>query len=304
MPDENSKAPQFVETGLKSLVTEAAFSLAAWRGDHWRASGSAVSVAARLLITAKHVVTDYFDHLERSTKLRSNARGSFEIVARQMLREGEETALWRARRLWLSPSTDIAFVLVDPASASAASYARWRVPPLQLMPPHVGERVVAFGYQTPVVDVAYDGNLMTVRWDDHPTTSVGEVIEVYHARRDNCFLTFPCFCTNSRFEGGMSGGPVFNDSGEVCGLVCSSVSGGVEEGHVSFVASLWPAMATFIHVGINGHISDTPVRALELAQAGIINARGWEHVAIIPGDDDSQTRLELRAANPVVAPDG
>lgn len=305
MSGDNSKIPQFVETGLKSLVTEVAFSLAAWRGDHWRASGSAVSVGNRLLITAKHVVEDYFDHVEeRSVTLRGSVTGNFGIIARQMLREGEEIALWRARRLWLSPATDIAFVLVEPMSESAVSYARWRVPPFQLVPPQAGDRVVAFGYHTPVVDVVSDGNLMTVHWDDHPTTSVGEVIEVYHTRRDNYLLKFPSFCTNSRFEGGMSGGPVFNDSGEVCGLVCASVSAGFEEGHISYVASLWPAMATFIHVGVNGQLSDTPVRVLELAQAGVINARGWERVTIIPGESDSQIQLEIPAANLAATPDG
>ncbi len=291
--DEMSKAPAFVETGLKSLVTEVAFSLAAWRGDSWRASGTAVSIAARLLITAKHVVADYWDHLERPVALRGSLNASFRVLARQMLSEGEEMVLWTVRRIWLSPNTDIAFLLVDPFSESAKRYSRWRVPPLQLLPPAPGDRVVAFGYHTPEVQVSLNGPAMTVTWDDHPSTAVGEVTETYAVKRDSSFLNFPCFQTNSRFEGGMSGGPIFNDAGEVCGLVCSSLLQPSSDGHISFAVCPWPSMATFIHVGLDGRVAEHPVRVLDLARAGILNVRGAEKLSIVPEADDYSIRLQL-----------
>lgn len=294
-----SKTPDFVETGLKSLVTEIAFSLAAWRDDRWHPSGTAVSIASRLLITAKHVVADYCDHLEGPLTLRGNLKVSFRILARQMLGEGAEMALWNVRRMWLSPNTDIAFLLVDPASESAKRYSRWRVPPLQLVPPAVGDRVVAFGYHTPEIQMTINGPAITVAWNDHPSTSIGEVTETYAVKRDSQVLNFPCFQTNSRFEGGMSGGPVFNDSGEVCGLVCSSLLQPRADSHVSFAVCPWPAMATFIHFTLDGRVAEHPVRVLDLAKAGVLNVRGSERLSIVPGVNDSSIRLEL-APTPAV----
>lgn len=76
------------------------------------------------------------------------------------------------------------------------------------------------------------------------STSVGTVVEIHDERRDNFSITWPCFRVNARFDGGMSGGPVFNEAGELCGLVCACMPPGEPGGdHVSYVTSLWPMLA-------------------------------------------------------------
>jgi len=288
--DELSKKPDFVESGLASVVTEVAFALAVHLDDSWHASGTAVSVGGGLLMTAKHVVEDYWERLGTGGRLRGSLSANFRIVARQMLGAGKELAYWRATRCWTSPATDIAFILVVPLSESAARYRRWRVPQLQLNPPQTGEKVVAFGYHTPEVSVTRDANRLRVEWDDHPSVSVGEVTEVHPVLRDRHLLRFPCFQTNSRFDGGMSGGPIFNDQGQVCGLVCATMVGDPQAGHTSYGLTLWPAMGMLINIGVDGAVSETPIRVLEIAKAGVISALGWESVSLVPIDDGVEIR--------------
>jgi len=291
MPEKFSKEPQFVETGLKSPITELAFSLAAYKDGKWRASGTAVSIASRFLITAKHVIQDYWKHFGDGSKLRGSITGEFGIIARQMLNGGSQMSIWQVRRMWLSPNTDIAFLKVDPITEYAKNYKKWRVPQLQLSPPNIGERVSAFGYHTPDINFKQEGNKIEVRWDDHPSTSVGEVESVFEHRRDNSFMNFPCFQTNARFEGGMSGGPIFNDSGKVCGLVCSSLVGSSLEGFTSYGTVLWPSMSTYVHFTPDGKFSDVPHRLLDLANSGVINTTDNEKLEIIRAKDDSIIRF-------------
>ena len=113
------------------------------------------------------------------------------------------------------------------------------------------------------------------------SATVGEVIEIHAEMRDSGRLQFPCYRVNARFDGGMSGGPVFSDRGRVCGIVCSSLPPSQEgEEHVSYVATLWPAMAIPVHVDPSGAEIDQPYPLLRLAQMNIISAAGFENVAM------------------------
>jgi hypothetical protein len=38
-------------------------------------------------------------------------------------------------------------------------------------------------------------------------------------------LTFPCFEINTHVIGGMSGGPLYNEAGHLCGLICAGQDG-------------------------------------------------------------------------------
>ena len=40
-------------------------------------------------------------------------------------------------------------------------------------------------------------------------------------------LPFPCYHVGARFDAGMSGGPVFDEYGSLCGLVCASLGSGL-----------------------------------------------------------------------------
>ena len=95
-------------------------------------------------------------------------------------------------------------------------------------------------------------------------------------------LKFPCFKVNARFKGGMSGGPIFNRNGELCGTICSSLSfmdGDTESD--SYVCTLWPSMATLVDLEFQEFKLGKFYPVLNLARKGIIKAKGWEKVILI-----------------------
>jgi hypothetical protein len=108
--------------------------------------------------------------------------------------------------------------------------------------PEIGERVAAFGYRRSSIQVsknAAGGNHIDL--NDEPMTSVGVVREVYEWKRDSAVLPFPCYYVGARFDAGMSGGPVFDETGALCGIVCTNLDASHLVGEpVSYVSTLWP----------------------------------------------------------------
>lgn len=110
-------------------------------------------------------------------------------------------------------------------------------------------------------------------------TSTGQVIEVLAERRD-FMLDWPCFRVDARFDGGMSGGPVFNEAGLVCGIISSNMPpSSSDEEHVSYATTLWPMLAITTNFPIGGL---EPKKRLveELVRDGTIAAEHWEDVTL------------------------
>jgi hypothetical protein len=160
---------------------------------------------------------------------------------------------------------------------------------LNVLPPVVGSRIVGFGYHSSKISLGVETpEQITVEWFDSPATTVGEVIEIHHKQRDSSMLPFPCFQTNARFEHGMSGGPVFNESGELCGLICSGFPPD-DNTYTSYAVSIWPALGTELDLPYEGFLRGAKYSCLELARRNIITANGWERVNL-----ESPTRVSLR----------
>jgi hypothetical protein len=263
MNDEN----RFFETELTSPITEIALQVTSNvdGGDHY-ASGMAVLFAPNLAFIARHVLEEHWSrHEGRPMPLTGEVAGHFTLLLLQIV--NGQGNLWSVRRLWTAELTDIVVLHVQSFSEGAARY-HFRNLTLELMPPRVGEAVAAFGYH---------GNETEILGPRHiqiralPSTSHGEVIEVHHHHRDIAFLRFPCFRTNARFEGGMSGGPVFNASGHLCGLVCAALPPTADhEEYVGYVVLLWPAMAIPIDVDREGHPRGVRYPLVELQSFGLM----------------------------------
>ncbi len=101
--------------------------------------------------------------------------------------------------------------------------------------------------------------------------SIGVVRDIFEMRRDQ-HLPFPCYQVSARFDGGMSGGPVFDETGSLCGLVCSNIDSSHLEGEpISYVTTLWPLFCNVV----NGDRGDkypqgVSYPAIELARGGQI----------------------------------
>ena len=67
--------------------------------------------------------------------------------------------------------------------------------------------------------------------------SQGHVREVHLDRRDDVLMKFPCFQTDCKFVGGMSGGPVIEfRTGSAVGVICSGFAVPEEESPISYVS--------------------------------------------------------------------
>jgi hypothetical protein len=283
----------YKETGLRSVITEFALELTSLKDDYWHSSGTAIIIGPHLAITTKHVIEDYWRTFEQK-RLKNNINGTFSIQAFQGIDEGKDGALWDVTKVWLSPFTDIAFLRLTPASANAFSYT-WRIPVMNLMPPQVGSRIAGFGYHSPQITIMASDNINEVHWRSSPTTTIGKVIEIHERRRDAGMLMFPCFRVDARFDGGMSGGPIFNEIGQLCGIICSSfppIEGETE--NVSFVTSLWPSMGTMIDLDREGLQAGTYYPVLELAKQKVIRAVNWERIILIKDSSGAIQQVGLR----------
>ncbi len=91
----------------------------------------------------------------------------------------------------------------------------------------------------------------------------------------------------------MSGGPVLNEQGRLCGIICSNMPpppGHEDGGHVSYVSTLWPAMGTMVDCQWDGRYPlGTFYPVYEMAKAGIIHARDLDFVEVTVRADGTQT---------------
>ncbi len=272
-----SKKSTFKSNKQFNIITEFSLSLTTQKGDKSYASGTAVIIAPYLAITAKHVIEDYFElHDRKSIKKKTGAfSGTFSLFAFQTLNNIKDDGVWIISRLWPCQETDLYLLMLTPYSNAAKNY-KWRCPPVSFSLPKVGDRMSAFGYSESKID--NESNFLSYE----TSTSIGKVIEVHEKMRDSVRLNFPCFMVNSRFDGGMSGGPVFNDNGELCGLICSSLEPlSIHEPHVSYVTLLWPLLRTLIDIPYKelDKVGIYPV--MKLIEYNILHAVGHENIKII-----------------------
>ncbi|MBW1988336.1 MAG: trypsin-like peptidase domain-containing protein [Deltaproteobacteria bacterium] len=260
-------------------------------GDYYP-SGTAIIISKFMAITAKHVILDFYYRLDKKSmdNPAGNLAGTFNLQVFQILNNGKTGRVWNVTKLWLCNFTDIAVLMLIPVSKEALDY-RWSIPILDLIPPEIGERVFCFGYRKP--KITKNGN--TIEWIVDPITSTVSVKCLHHEKRDSCRLSFPCFQIDARFDGAMSGGPVFNDSGKLCGIICSNLPPtSDEEEHVSYVTSLWPLMALEIDINRKGHPKGIHYPILELVQDNFVRAVGWEKIKLIKDKDGHITNMVLR----------
>lgn len=121
------------------------------------------------------------------------------------------------------------------------SHLQWpQLPLISLAPPQVGEKVTAFGFPDSITVGSNVKNSANAHLFFR--SSSGLVEELHHERRDSSGLNFPCFRFDARIDGGMSGGPILNSAGHICGVICSSLPAtSPDDSHSSYGVPIWPA---------------------------------------------------------------
>jgi hypothetical protein len=280
---------RFLDTPLPSPITEFVCLVTSnANGAQNYASGTAAIVGPNLAFCARHVLDEHWQLHEGRRISAGNNPGQFSFVLVQLVEN--RLNLWTATEVWTSGATDIAAFYITPASDNARGYT-FRRPVLELMPPLVGERIRAFGYHSN--EVSLENGEIVLR--QAASTALGTVLEVHDEYRDRSRMPFPCFRTNARFDGGMSGGPVFNEAGHLCGLICSSLpASSPGEEHASYAASLWPAMAIVVRLDRPGYPPGTRYPLLELACDGTLGARNADRITLGEWSGTDTPRISIR----------
>ena len=255
----------------------------AFAGQHAVVGGTAVIVAPGLAVTASHVVDEIktqfgYDKSSRNIKL--------DVYVSQL----NTGASWHVCRYSSWIGTDITVLSLKARNDEARSASVERLA-MTVDPPIVGTKVTALGYPgTGLTIPRNDLDVLELDFSITPTVSEGEVIEVHRSLRDSANLRFPCFAVNAEFTAGMSGGAVFNQSKELCGLVCSGGEGELKD--YSYSTSVWPMAIIPVtlpddippHAGIT--VGET-YKLLDLARLGYVSFHGHERIEFFKHENGS-----------------
>jgi len=290
MSSNFSKNPSFKDQDPTSVINEVSARLVVFpeRNQAYQ-SGLCCRIAKNLYVTAAHVVTEWLEKFGNNTK-----QQTFEIWAIHV-RKGPEYSIWVVDSLWINPLSDIAVLHTRPYNDTACAETSVACVSLNLIPPRIGDRIVGFGHYEPEqsITTGSDGT-RHIEINGLGAATVGEVKEIHHEKRDSVRLSFPCFQVNARFDGGMSGGPVFNEQGQLCGIICSNIPPSNEnDEHISYATTLWPLMATHINLALDGAEVDEPYPLLELAKKGVLSAIGYEGIRIGGKIGTDDFRIEI-----------
>lgn len=245
--------------------------------------GTATVICGHLLLTARHVIEEALRRESVSGSETPTLENS--LVALQIV-PGPDYMVWHVLNGWLCPQTDLAFLQVasEPSTSAIKPKVQWMHPVIRAFPPTVGETVAAMGYRKSVIEVSKnDQGGLHHDIKDELMASVGVVREVFVTHRDQAQLPFPCYQVSTRFDAGMSGGPVFDETGALCGLVCSNVAGShIDAEPISYVTTLWP----MFHTTISGDRGDAYPRGVtyavfELARDNIIAVADYPELAAV-----------------------
>ena len=257
--------------------------LVEFAGGETQVIGTALIVAGYLAITAKHNLDDIFERFGAEEV----AKNQFEIrdYAVRLYQtapgpNGPKYVIWNVVQAWPAPETDLAVLhLALHGQTDPDVPLQWRAPVLRAMPPQIGSAVVGFGYHSSMVNtVPIAGGGYHLDLNDQPTATTGEVEEILPNGQPSGRFTFPCFRVCARFDGGMSGGPVLDEAGAVCGIISGSY-GNADGTPISYVATIWPILRTVISANRAGNpLRDVEYPLIDLALDGTIHVVGLEQL--------------------------
>ena len=204
--------------------------------DVYHALGSGVFVAGGLMLTAKHVYDEAWARRGANKKRTFDTVAPFEIRAYHWPGDRDDLAVWAVTGAWDTPYSDLALLSVIPHNSIATANNPGNVSVMNVFPPRIGETVIGVGFPRTSVKETEEGS--GIELGLFPSITTGTVTAIYEEFRDRGMLNFPCFEVGTLAFGGMSGGPIYNESGELCGIVCASMAG-----YPSFYGlSLWPVL--------------------------------------------------------------
>ena len=214
----------------------------AMKGQYLRGVGTCFAISSQgLVLTARHVIEDALEIDERGEKkdpdlwigtLYAAAPGPEDVGRVPDLLGG----LIRAQKVHYSESHDIALMHLSlPKRRETGETLRLPQLKLGMRIPQEGESCVAIGYHAMAWGQAT--GVYTHEVVQSYSASQGRIGSVHVVKRDDVLMNFPCFQTDCKLVGGMSGGPVIEGvNGSVIGIVCSSFDVAEGEYQISYAS--------------------------------------------------------------------
>ena len=244
--------PKFVHLKDSKYIEDVMYRMIYMNGsDFASASGSCVCVGFPYFITAKHVVMDYINQtsksdiktdkvtLDRGVSAFTQTISSYQIVLAKATESGTFISLLVDELYLPINKADLALMKVRVGNIEGDNSIPRTV--LDLRVPALGGIVCSAGFANSETHVELSNGGINISVNDDFVKTTGEIVEVFTEKRDSIRLNFPCFQSNLKLVPSMSGGPVFNDLGFLCGLNCGSFDFAEEEidnGDISYIASL------------------------------------------------------------------
>jgi len=217
---------------LNNGISRVAHRLLAIGEDTALASGTCVNLCTNLVLTAKHVLLDFEKRFGTE---------KYQLLVVQLTDDKRLYAIWECITGYaLGEPSDLVVLNTRPYDEAAAALIcenQLAQPLIRLSAPLVGDTVTAYGYSSTVSGTKVSANsLGGTHFDitDKPMVTRGVVKEIHPIRRDESMLNFSCYRVGFESRGGMSGGPVFDDRGRLCGII----STGWEDESMAYVSSL------------------------------------------------------------------
>jgi hypothetical protein len=161
--------------------------------------------------------------------------------------------------------------------------------------PKLGDSITAFGYHglSEPLQTDNDGKRV-LPYESKGSFSTGKIVDIHEMHRDSAMLSFPCFRTTARFDAGMSGGPVVNSKGNVCGVVCAGSGCSGDGTYSSYASLLWLAMGCTINIAPS---EDAPIESrtlMELVPSGFVMTDGTETQVSVKRAPSGEIEVRLR----------
>src|SRR3989338_1511050 len=260
--------------------------LITFKGDVGFVEGTVVLIAPHFAITGKHVIEGI------NKKFNISMSNEKEIVLGLYVFQIGTGYIWYISQIFYWVGTDIAFLRLHPRNAKKSPLKRLAI---TVDPPMVDSEITALGYPKSEIHVKRnDIEETALKLVLTPTVSTGAVSEVHSSQRDPFMLRFPSFTADAVFAAGMSGGPVFNDKRELCGLICSGLEEGreKEKNYYSNAVSIWPRMIIPIKLKPDDCIPDglepnKSYKVLDLARCGYFDVKGHERIEFFKHENGS-----------------
>ncbi|HZS41417.1 MAG TPA: serine protease [Polyangia bacterium] len=264
-------------------------------GAEWYPVGTGFVISNDLIVTAGHVL----DYAESKKRRVNDGTGRFydhyELYALYLRDEEIPGAGARIggvlsiEQVWRPVETDIGFCRFRNLIRGDTGDLL-QVPALRLSPgvPHVGEAIAAVGYYAMETEFV-DEDALVVHHAQRTAVATGNITALHPS--GGRMGRFPVFQSSAPVDAGMSGGPIFNREGNVCGVCSWSIAptDGCSEWE-SYGSLLFPAMGAEIDVVDAPGTPASRILIADLVRRGAIPVdQSFEDVHVVQLADGRRT---------------